>query len=333
MKVITLEEHIESKLLTDEINKAIGKPTLPNLSKDMLTYMHTSLPTPADMQDVDNRLKFMDKYGVDMQVLSYGNSQPQNLDPKVSVRLCKLANDELAKVVDAHPDRFAALAALPVGDPKAAASELKRTIKELNFKGVLLKGSFDNKFFDDPFFFPIFKIASDLDVPVYFHPSFIPQNITDHYFGNGEWSDVVTGIASSAGFGWHMDVGIQVMRMIWSGIFDKLPNLKLISGHWGEMIPMFLERLDDELTNYSGLKKPFSEYYRHNVWLTPSGMLSEPQLKFILDEMGPEHIMYSLDYPYKQPKNGKTFLTENSALTDKQRELFAHGNAEKLLKL
>lgn len=130
-----------------------------------------------------------------------------------------------------------------------------------------------------------------------------------------------------------MDVGIQVMRMIWSGIFDKLPNLKLISGHWGEMIPMFLERLDDELTNYSGLKKPFSEYYRNNVWLTPSGMLSEPQLKFILDEMGPEHIMYSLDYPYKQPKNGKTFLTEISALTDKQRELFAHGNAEKLLKL
>ncbi|WP_269148134.1 amidohydrolase family protein [Pediococcus damnosus] len=62
-------------------------------------------------------------------------------------------------------------------------------------------------------------------------------------------------------------------------------------------------------------------------------MLSEPQLKFILDEMGPEHIMYSLDYPYKQPKNGKTFLTENSALTDEQRELFAHGNAEKLLKL
>lgn len=125
MKVITLEEHIESKLLTDEINKAIGKPTLPDLSKDMQNYMQTSLPTPADMQDVDNRLKFMNKYGVDMQVLSYGNSQPQNLDPKVSVRLCKLANDELAKVVKGHPDRFAALAVLPVGDPQAAAAELK----------------------------------------------------------------------------------------------------------------------------------------------------------------------------------------------------------------
>lgn len=88
----------------------------------------------------------------------------------------------------------------------------------LGLRGVLLKGNYQNKFFDEPFFLPIFEAAATLDVPVYFHPSFIPQAVTSHYFESNQWSDVVTGILSSAGYGWHMDVGIQVIRMIASGI-------------------------------------------------------------------------------------------------------------------
>ncbi|MFC6171817.1 amidohydrolase family protein [Loigolactobacillus jiayinensis] len=333
MKIITVEEHYESAKITQAINQSVGKAAAPNLSPDMLHYMRTSLPTPEIMQDfTDQRLTFMAHYGIDQQVLSYGNSSPQNLAPALAIPLCRQANDELAQVVAANPTRFGALAALPVGDPAAAAAELKRAITELHFNGVLLKGNYQGKFFDNAFFFPIFKMASDLDVPIYFHPSFIPNDITQHYFASAGWSDVVTGIFSSAGYGWHMDVGIQVMRMIISGIFDKLPNLKLISGYWGELVPQFLERLDDELDAYAGLKHSFSDYYRQNVYVTPSGILSQPQLNFILAEMGPEHLIYSIDYPYKQPANTRTFL-DNTALTSAQLEAFSHGNAERVFHL
>ncbi|MBC6310085.1 amidohydrolase family protein [Listeria sp. FSL L7-1582] len=119
---------------------------------------------------------------------------PQNLPPDISVPLSRKANDELAKVVASHPDRFSAFAVLPVGSPEDAAQELKRAVEKLGFKGVLLKGNYDNNYFDDPFFFPIFEMAEKLDVPVYFHPSFIPEAVTQQYFASDQWSDVVTGV-------------------------------------------------------------------------------------------------------------------------------------------
>lgn len=122
------------------------------------------------------------------------------------------------------------------------------------------------------------------------------------------------------------------MRMIVSGIFDKLPNLKLISGHWGEGIPMYLERLDDELTPWADLQKPFSQYYRENVYVTPSGILTKPQFKFLMDEVGPEHLMFSIDYPYKKPENSGTYLKTLDLPSD-QLEMFAHQNAEKIFHL
>lgn len=333
MKLITVEEHFESAKVTDAIQTAAGNAALPPVSAALRQYMQDNLPTPTIMQDSQHeRLAFMDRNGINMQVLSYGNQSPQNLAPEQSVPLSRLANDELAKVVAKKPDRFAGLAVLPVGDPQAAVVELNRAVKKLGLRGVLLKGNYQNRFFDDPFFFPIFEAIAALDVPVYFHPSFIPQTVTEHYFEGNQWSDVVTGILSSAGYGWHMDVGIQVLRLITSGIFDRLPGLKVISGHWGEFVPMFLERLDDELTAYASLKHPFSHYYRRNVYVTPSGILSDPQLQFMLAEMGADHLMYSLDYPYKQPIASDQFL-DRADLTDEQRAQISFGTATTLFHL
>lgn len=333
MKLITVEEHFESAAVTAAMRQAVGNAVLPAVSPALRQYMRDNLPSPAIMQDTQHeRLAFMAQYGIDMQVLSYGNSSPQNLSPEQAVPLSQLANDELAKAVVAHPDRYAGLAVLPVGDPQAAVAELNRAVTTLGLRGVLLKGNYQNKFFDEPFFLPIFEAAATLDVPVYFHPSFIPQAVMSHYFESNQWSDVVTGILSSAGYGWHMDVGIQVIRMIASGIFDKLPGLKLISGHWGELVPLFLERLDDELTTYADLQYPFSTYYRHNVYVTPSGILSAPQLQFMLAEMGADHLMYSIDYPYKQPETSGSFL-DIADLTDGQRAQIAFGTATTLFKL
>lgn len=111
-----------------------------------------------------------------------------------------------------------------------------------------------------------------------------------------------------------------------------MPGLKLISGHWGELVPLFLERLDDELTTYTDLQYPFSTYYRHNVYVTPSGILSAPQLQFMLAEMGADHLMYSIDYPYKQLETSGSFL-DIADLTDEQRAQIAFGTATTLFKL
>ncbi|WP_048001037.1 amidohydrolase family protein [Lactiplantibacillus herbarum] len=333
MKLITTEEHFESAVVTTKIQDITGVSALPPISPELRQYMQTNLPSPSVMQDVDReRLAFMDKNGIDMEILSYGNSSPQNLEPEQAISLCQLANDEMARAIAKHPTRYRGLAVLPVGNSEAAATELERAVTELGLKGVLLKGNYQGRFFDEPFFLPIFEQAMALDVPVYFHPSFIPQSINDHYFKSDQWSPVITGILSSAGYGWHMDIGIQVLRMVVSGIFDRLPQLKLITGHWGELVPLFLERLDDELTAYGDLQHPFSYYYRQNIYATPSGILSEPQLQFMLAEMGADHLMYSLDYPYKRPQNAADFL-QTVQLTSRQREQIAHGTAEQLFKL
>lgn len=184
MKIITLEEHFESHKLNDEMAKIPSNNQAPiNMSPAMLKHLQKTLPSDAEMQDVTGaRVKWMNRHHINMQILSYGNKNPQNLNPEYSVKLAKLANNELAKAVKSAPNRFAALATLPVGDPKAAAKELDRAVKKLGFKGVLLKGNFDNKFFDNEFFWPIFAKAAELDVPVYFHPSFIDnQTIREHY--------------------------------------------------------------------------------------------------------------------------------------------------------
>ncbi|EAC5829788.1 amidohydrolase [Listeria monocytogenes] len=332
MKIITIEEHFESEVITNEINKVTGNLVSGQVSPEMFQYMQKELPSAAEMQDTEKRLAFMDQHGIDIQVLSYGNNSPQNLDPKISVALCKRANDELAKVIQQNPTRFAGFAVLPVGSPEDAAIELKRAVEELGFKGALVKGQFENKYFDNRFYYPIFEMAEKLDVPISFHPSFTPETITEQYFASDAWSDVVTGVFSSAGFGWHMDVGIQVVRMILSGIFDKLPNLKIITGHLGEMVPMFLNRMDNTLGHWTTLERKISDYYRTNVYVTPSGLLYQNEWKFLLNELDENHLIYALDYPFVKPENARTFL-DTLDLTDEVKAKIAHENAEKLLHL
>ncbi|MTV81479.1 amidohydrolase family protein [Secundilactobacillus folii] len=333
MKIITIEEHFESPVISQKLAQVPGVPVMPKMSTEMQSYLQRTLPTAEIMQDTTKmRLNFMNQYDINRQVLSYGNASPQNLDPQYAVPLCQEANDELAKVISANPSRFSGFAVLPVGDPKAAATELKRAVNDCHLKGVLLKGNYKGHFFDDPFFRPIFEMASHLDVPVYMHPSFIPSTITQHYFESDQWSDIVTGNLSTTAYGWHMDIGIQIIRMITSGIFDQLPNLKLISGHWGELVPFFLERLAGEIDPISHLKQSFATYYRQNVYVTPSGILTNPQLNFVLSEVGADHLLYATDYPYKQPQNTRSFLDQTD-LSSRQLEAFTHGNAEKLLHL
>jgi predicted TIM-barrel fold metal-dependent hydrolase len=291
-------------------------------------------PSSEDMEDVgERRIKFMDESGIDMQVLSYGAGSPQNItDKTLAAELCREANDELARLIKKYPTRFAGFATLPVADPTAAGEELNRTVKELGFKGAMLSGTFNGRFFDEPEFVPVFSKAQELNIPVYMHPGFISRNIATHYYQSNSWSTVAGAMFSSAGYGWHLDSGIAIVRLIASDIFDKLPGLKLISGHWGELVPFFLNRLDNQLSKTLKLKRKISDYYKSNIYITPSGLFSEAQLKYVIDELGDDKIIYSGDYPYLIYNSTRQFL-ESAPISHEAKEKIGYKNAEKLLGL
>ena len=335
-KIITIEEHfvlksVSQKVASFNIKQNGGMAPNDAAQKELMAFV---LPANDDIEDIgERRIKFMDESGIDMQVLSYGAGSPQNItDKALAIELCQQSNNELAHLIKLHPTRFSGFAILPVADPTIAAEELNRSVKELGLKGAMLSGTFNSRFFDEAEFLPIFSKAQELNVPLYMHPAIIPKSISAHYYQSNNWPAVAGAMFASAGFGWHLDSGIAIVRLIVSGIFDKLPGLKLISGHWGELVPFFLNRLDDQLGKTLKLGRKISDYYKNNMYITPSGLFSEAQLKYVIEELGSDKIIYSGDYPFLINKETRQFL-ERASISEEDREKIAYKNAEKLLSL
>ena len=335
MKIITIEEHYADNRIIDAAAK-YGAPSYMRELPDRVLSAYNNMRFAGDMlTDVDTvRFDFMRKQKVDMQVLSYTNPVPDTVPPQEAVQICGQANDILADVVKQHSDRFAAFATLPMADPIEAAKELERCVKEYGFAGALITGTYQNKFYDDPMFFPVFEKAAELDVPISWHPEFPAANIETHYYLSDTYP-LITGMQfATAGFGWHLDVGLHMTRLVLSGIFDKLPTLKFICGHWGEAVVFMLDRMDQIMRpETTGLNKKVSDYFRENIWYTPSGILSNDQFEYMVKVFGAEHIIWALDYPYVPFKDCSTDFLMNSNLTDEQKEMIAYRNAEKILKI
>lgn len=335
-KIITIEEHFVLRSVSQKAQAFNTKQSGGTLSINPVQseLMKLVLPTNDDIEDIgERRLKFMDDSGITMQILSYGAGSPQNIpDISLAIELCQEANNELAKLIKFNPNRFTGFALLPVADPVEAAKELNRAVVELGLKGAMLSGTFNGRFFDENDFFPIFSEAQRLNVPIYMHPAIIQKSVADYYYQSNNWPQVASAMFATAGFGWHIDSGIAIIRFIASGIFDKLPKLQLISGHWGELVPFYLNRLDDQLGKTLQLERKISDYYKSNIYVTPSGLFSEAQLKFAISEIGADRIIYSGDYPFLIDKNTRSFL-ENASISNLEKEKIGYINAEKLLNL
>ena len=228
MKIITIEEHYADQRIIDATAK-YGDPSYMTALPDKVrgAYNHMRF-TGEKLTDVDTvRFDFMREQKVDVQVLSYTNPVPDTVPSEEAVKICREANDILADMVTKHPDRFAAFATLPMADSPEAAKELERCVKEYGFVGALITGTYQGKFYDDPMFFPIFEKAAELDVPISWHPEFPAAQIQTHYYLSDNYP-LSTGMQfATAGFGWHLDVGLHMTRLVLSGIFDKLPNLEI----------------------------------------------------------------------------------------------------------
>ena len=327
MKLITVEEHYSSDEIGDRIREILEKRNSPMARA-------TRAPGAADgsfspVSEIgDLRLAFMDRRGIDVQIISYAHVLPAILEPEISVDLCKMVNDDMYEKASKHPDRFKCFAHLPLGDGEAAAAELERCVKELGFVGAMISGHYFNLPYDDPHYYPIYEKAVELDVPIYLHPTMVDPEITEKYY-KGNWSDRVTSLFAGQGVGWHYDVGVQLVRMILAGVFDTYPDLKIMCGHWGELVSFYMYRLDN-LNNSVSLKKPISDYFKENFYVNPSGIINEPQFRFCLDTFGVDHIMWGADYPFIDAENVRTML-EGYDLPEEDKEKVAHANAERIL--
>ena len=182
-----------------------------------------------------DRIRRMDAAGIDLQVLSHVSPGVQILkDPKLSIDVCEEVNNWLGDVVKKYPTRFAGFAMLPTQSPKDAADELERAVTQLGFKGALINGHTNGKYLDDDSFSVLLERAQTLDVPIYIHPIDPPQTITNIYYNDND--PLVTG------WGWSVETGTHLLRIMSSGAFDKYPGLKIIVGHMGELIPYCLTR-------------------------------------------------------------------------------------------
>jgi predicted TIM-barrel fold metal-dependent hydrolase len=326
MRIVTLEEHFTFPELTSRIPKEL-------MAKHSIDHSPMMQQLSSKLADITGeRLRSMDDNGISLQILSVAGAGADLLNSKDGPAFAKQYNDAIAEKINDYPDRFAAFAHLPMSAPKDAADEMERTVKTHGFKGALINGLTNDKFLDDPEFAPILQRAELLGVPIYLHPGLPPKAVVDAYYSNlPKYSGMLLSIA---GWGWHSETAIHVLRLIISGTFDRYPKLKLIIGHMGEMIPMMMVRCDNAFKPEKvGInQRSVIETLHEQVFITTSGIFTNPPLMTAIDTFGIDNIMFSVDYPFSTNEQGKEFL-DNISLASDQVEKIAHSNADKLLKL
>lgn len=324
MKVIAIEEHFitplyREHLQADEFRKFWLSTRSAQLGHDIV----------EQYGDLDvKRLASMDEAGIDMAVLSFGSPGPQAFGPDIAVPMARDANDRLHEAISRHPSRFAGFAALPTADPAAAAEELDRCVTKLHFKGAMIHGHTRGSFLDDRKYWAIFERAEALNVPLYLHPAAPHPAVMKAYFDGYEE------LARSA-WGFAVDTGCHFLRIVFGGVFDAYPRLKIILGHLGEGLPFSMHRLNDhswQAARRRGLERTPLEYLRENLLVTTSGNWYEPAFLCTLLALGAEKIMFAVDWPFEANRTGSAFL-QSLSISDADREKIASLNAERELRL
>lgn len=264
-------------------------------------------PSPRATQIVDRlldlgerRLADMDATGIDVAILSLTSPGVQPLlDMEEAKAMVTRANDYLADRCAAHPTRFVGMTSIAPQDPDWSAAEIRRGARDLGFKGVMVNSHTQGEYLDDPKFDPIFRALADTGQPLYIHPSTPPDAMIGPMLDAG---------LDGAIFGFGVETGMHLLRLITIGIFDRYPDLQIVVGHMGEALPYWLYRLDymhqagvrsQRYERMKPLKKTIHDYMRSNVSVTTSGMAWEPAIQFAQKVLGEDQVLYAMDYPYQ----------------------------------
>ncbi|KAI0837256.1 amidohydrolase 2 [Hypoxylon sp. FL0890] len=246
------------------------------------------------------------------------------------------ANDEMADAIKRYTTRIGGFAALPMALPDKAAAELERVVKEHGFLGALIESHLaDGTHYDAERFWPVFETAERLDVPIYIHPAPYPDTFVKERYSGNYPAGVTLGLSTGA-WGWHEDVGLHVLKLFSAGLFHRFPNLKIIIGHMGEMLPMMIDRVQNLRIFSPKGQSSFNDVWDRNIWVTSSGIFSVRTLEMLLKITKKDRVMYSVDTPFNRNIEGWNYLqelAEKSSLSKEELDDFAFGNAKKLFKL
>lgn len=274
--------------------------------------------------DPEERLRAMDRHSVDMQVLTLTTPGVEREEPNYGMRLARLANDGFQRIVEKYPDRFTALAALPLQAPDIAVDELDRAVRDCGLKGATLFSNVNGEPLDSERFLPIYEKAAKLDVPLFIHPtSPINQAAMDAYR-----------LVPILGFG--VDTTLAVLRLVFSGILKRLPSLKLVAAHLGGVFPYLRGRIDVGFEAYpecrTNISEPPSQYLRQ-IWMD-SICYDRDVLISAYRFSGPEKIVLGSDFPHQISDLDETVRRVRELdVSDDEKEKILGENAVCLLKL
>lgn len=321
MTLIAIEEHWTTPGLTAALT------ALPADRRDASLAFNGMGDNLARLEDIgDARIAAMDEQGIDVHVISLAPPATGPLAPADAVALSREANDVAAAAVRRHPTRLRALSTLPMAEPGAVVGELERAAG-LGLVGAMVYGRTGDTPLDDPCHDDLFAAAAALGQPVFIHPQ-IPSNAVREaaYSGLGEMTDLAL---STFSWGWHLEAAVAALRLIARGTFDRHPDLRIVLGHWGELLLFWGDRTDS-LSRLAGLERRVSEYVRTNVFITSSGMFNPALLRHALEATSIDRLLFSTDHPFQRPTSEEIrgFLTEFD--TEEDREQFSAGNARRL---
>jgi predicted TIM-barrel fold metal-dependent hydrolase len=329
VKKIDLENHFATEAWLGALRTNEGYPRLEDGGERLSPEVWNALGKKSQLLDLgEGRIEYMDSAGIDVAYLSLTSPGVEQFAPSVGVEVAENANNLLAEAIAGYPDRFGGYAALAPKDVDHAAKELERCVKVLGFKGWNTHSNFGDSYLDDPQYRPILAKAEELGVPIYLHPA-IPMIPEIRTFGF---------VLAGPSFGFGVEVAYVFMRMIVRGVFDELPDLRIIMGHYGEALPFLVNRVDCAYRQGKGAPNPefgagskkwASEYIKNNLWVTTSGNYYPAAYACSRDGLGLDRILLGSDFPYEDMGACTSFI-ESLDLMDDERARVYEGNARVL---
>lgn len=293
--LIALEEHYLSK-------EFLASDAYPEIYGQRVAHGSALSQQIGDLSDC--RIENMTVNGISLQILSHAPGLH-------SLEQCRIANDGLSAAVQAHPDRYAAFAVLPVKDPQGCAHELRRCVLDMGFKGALIDNhTVDGKYFTGEAYDAMWQTFQDLDVPCYIHPTWPTKQQMDADFNDQNMPPGAVFHLSTSTWGWHSDVASHIIKLLAAEVFDRFPRLKIILGHFGEMIPFMLDRIDLFCRRWKKTGRMFKEMWSENIWITTSGVWSIDPLATVLRNTSIDRILFSIDYPFAPNENGRRWMQD-----------------------
>ncbi len=327
MKKIDLESHFYDPCLFD-VMKGRTVPPYFKEEEQIIQWsdsleMFVSFLLPPLLDIAENRKQTMEEHGITTSVISCSPG-PEQLTVEESIDVCHKTNATLYELTKRYPGLYLGSAILPVNDPEAACKELELCVKEYGFVAWHTHSNYGPTAPDEEMYRPIFQKAADLGVYIYLHPQ-VPDDPRTR-----DWGFTVAAPA----LGFTQDTVTTVVKMAVSGLFDEIPNTKLVLGHLGEAIPFLLERMDNRLFAAPNpkivAKHNLRYYFDNNIMVTTSGNASWEAFDCTQKVLGIDKICFGSDYPYENLDEAMNFLDE-IPLSQIDREKMFYKNAEDFL--